>query len=274
MLSFAKFSGSGNDFIIVDNRQGAFEGLGLAAPEAVRRLCRRRFSVGADGLILIERDPEADFAWRFFNADGSEVEMCGNGGRCAARFAHLAGIAGPRMAFRTAAGLIRAEVAGERVKLEMTRPRDIRLDFELRVNGRALTASSLNTGVPHVVVAVDDLEAVDVVGLGRAIRYHEMFAPAGTNANFVRPEGGAVHIRTYERGVEGETLACGTGSIAAALVMALKGKAVSPTEVKTRGGEVLRIHFVREGAGFREVYLEGGAAYVFEGSLQPGALSN
>jgi len=271
MLAFSKFSGSGNDFIIVDNREGAFERLNLPAPELVRRLCRRRFSVGADGLILIERDPEVDFAWRFFNADGSEVEMCGNGGRCAARFAHLKGIAGPRMAFRTVAGVMRAEVLGERVKLEVGRPRDIALDFELSVNGEMLRADSLNTGVPHVVVAVGDLEGCDVTGLGRAIRYHAHFAPAGTNANFVRVAGGAVHIRTYERGVEDETLACGTGSIAAALVAALKGQVASPVEIHTRGGETLRIHFSREGGGFRDVFLEGGAAYVYEGRLQPGA---
>ncbi len=272
MLSFSKFSGSGNDFVIIDDREGAAEGLGLPLPELVRRLCRRRFSVGADGLILIARDPEVDFAWRFFNADGSEVEMCGNGGRCAARFAYLKGIAGPRMAFRTLAGVMRAEVLeGERVKLEVGRPRDIELDFELAVVGRLLKASRLNTGVPHVVVEVEDLEGCDVVGLGRAIRYHERFAPAGTNANFIVPAAGGLDIRTYERGVEDETLACGTGSIAAALTCALKGLTASPVPVRTRGGELLQIHFMREGEGFKDVFLEGAAAHVFDGLLQTGA---
>jgi diaminopimelate epimerase len=273
MLGFAKFSGSGNDFIIVDDREGAVERLGLPVPELVRRLCRHRFSVGADGLILIVADHEVDFAWRFFNADGSEVEMCGNGGRCAARFAYLKGIAGPRMAFRTQAGVMRAEVLGRRVKLEVGRPREIALDYDLLVEGRQLRVSSLNTGVPHVVVETADLEACDVVRLGRAIRYHERFAPGGTNANFITFGGGRLSIRTYERGVEDETLACGTGSIAAALLCALKGLATSPVEVQTRGGETLRIHFTRDGGGFRDVFLEGGAAYVFEGILQPEAYS-
>jgi diaminopimelate epimerase len=274
MLAFSKFSGSGNDFIIIDDRSMGAERLGKPLPELVRRLCHRRFGVGADGLILIVPDAEVDFAWRFFNADGSEVEMCGNGGRCAARFAHLKGIAGPRMAFRTVAGVIRAEVQGERVKLEMSRPHSVSLGFDLPVDGLLLRASSVNTGVPHVVVEVEDLEGTDIVGLGRAIRYHERFKPAGTNANFIRVEGGKVSIRTYERGVEDETLACGTGSIAAALISALKGLASSPVEVLTRGGEALRIYF-SGGAeeGFRDVFLEGGATHVFEGVLEPEAYS-
>jgi diaminopimelate epimerase len=274
MLSFSKLSGSGNDFIIIDNRDGVVEGQGMAVPEMVRMLCRRRFSVGADGLILIVNDAEVDFAWRFFNADGSEVEMCGNGGRCAAKFAYLKGIAGPKMAFRTLAGVMRAEVIGERVKLEVGTPRDINLDYDLPLGGRTVRVSSINTGVPHVVVPCDDLEGCDVAGLGRAVRYHPHFQPAGTNANFVSVANGRVTIRTYERGVEGETLACGTGSIAAALICSLKGLAASPVEIMTRGGETLRIHFTQEGGGFKDVFLEGGAAHVFDGVLQPGAFSS
>jgi len=271
MLAFSKFSGSGNDFIIIDNRTGAFERLGAAVPQLVRRLCRRRFSVGADGLILIQRDPEVDFAWRFFNADGSEVEMCGNGGRCAARFASLKGIARPKMAFRTLAGVMHAEVLGAAVKLEVGVPKDITEVFELEVGGKSLQACGINTGVPHVVVPVADIDGCDVVGLGRAIRHHGRFAPAGTNANFVRSAGERLEIRTYERGVEDETLACGTGSIAAALLFARESGVGSPVKVKTRGGETLRIHFVRDGGDFKDVFLEGGAAYVFEGVLQPEA---
>ncbi|MFH0809059.1 MAG: diaminopimelate epimerase [Pseudomonadota bacterium] len=275
MLSFSKFSGSGNDFIIIDDREGAFGRLSAAAPEKlVRRICQRRFSVGADGLILIVADAEVDFAWRFFNADGSEVEMCGNGGRCAARFAYLQGIAGRHMAFRTLAGIMRAEILKkDRVKLEVGRPKDLEPEFDLNIDGLVLKAGSINTGVPHVVVEVfSDLDACEVVRLGRAIRHHPRFAPAGTNANFISQAGPeALAIRTYERGVEDETLACGTGSIASALICAQKGRVSSPVRVKTRGGEILSIHFALDAGGFKDVFLEGGAAHVYDGVLQPEA---
>ncbi len=273
-LAFTKMSGSGNDFILIDNREG------LVAPEAARSLvekvCTRRLSVGADGLILIESDPELDFGWRFFNADGSEVEMCGNGGRCAARFAYLNGIAGEKLAFRTVAGTVHAQVKGARVKLEMPDPHSLEVSYPLEMKHETLTVSSVTAGVPHVVVVLGspgELEGAEVVRIGRAIRYHERYAPAGTNANFIHMTGPrALAIRTYERGVEDETFACGTGSIAAALVAAEMGLVQPPVEVMTMSGETLYIHFSRGREGFREVFLEGGARVIYTGRLSKEAV--
>lgn len=273
-IRFLKMSGSGNDFIVIDNRTLQLsheQGRDLA-----RLACRRKVSVGADGLILIENDPEVDFRWQFYNADGSDAEMCGNGARCAARFVHLKGIVRkPRMAFRTLAGIIAAELKESRVKIRMTPPHSLQLDFCLQVEERSFCLSFINSGVPHSVSFLESEEALeefDVFSWGRALRYHARFQPAGSNANFafVR-DGRHISIRTYERGVEGETLACGTGSIAVALIAAARHMVESPVEVKTRGGETLTIYFdnpSREGpAEFSEVYLEGDARVVYEAEL-------
>jgi diaminopimelate epimerase len=256
--------GSGNDFILVDNRRGAVPpGAGAAL---ARRLCARGFSVGADGLILVGRSRAADFAWEFYNADGSAAAMCGNGGRCAARFAHLRGIAPREMRFETGAGLVHAEVRGDRVKLQLAAPEGYRPAVPLLAAGRRFAPAFVVVGVPHAVLRADDLETVPVAAWGRALRRHAAFAPAGTNVNFYRPEGARrLAVRTYERGVEGETLACGTGSVATALVAAAAGLVRSPVAVETRGGERLVVHVRRRGTEFREVFLEGGAAVVFEG---------
>ena len=264
-LPFKKMHGSGNDFILVDNREGLIRPW-EAGPLALK-LCRRRTDVGADGLILIEEARDADFRWRFHNADGSEAEMCGNGGRCAARFAHLTGICGPEMVFETLAGPIRAQVKGRRVKLELPPPPEPPREMELQLHGRPWRLSSINTGVPHAVLMVDDLDSTPVFDLGRLIRHHPAFAPAGTNVDFVKVEEGRIAIRTYERGVEGETLACGTGSVAAALVAGLQGLVESPVEVTTWGGEELTVHFRLRGEGIEEVFLEGDTVVVYSGVL-------
>jgi diaminopimelate epimerase len=266
LIEFFKMSGSGNDFILIDNRDG-----GLAVPDVVpfvKTLCERKGSVGADGLIIIENSARVNFRWRFFNADGSEVEMCGNGGRCAARYALLKGIAPEKMSFETGAGIIDAVVKGEVVKLRLTDPQNPALDYALQSTAGSLTASSINTGVPHVVCFVDDLEHFDVFNTGRMIRYHEHYQPAGTNANFVKAvDGHTIKVRTYERGVEDETLACGTGSVASALIASLKGKVSSPVDVLVQSGETLRIYFEVTKSGFENVYLEGGAKVVYQGVL-------
>ena len=266
MIDFIKMSGSGNDFILIDNRG---ENLPVkSVRELVIRICRRTGSVGADGMILIEPSDRVDFRWRFFNADGSEVDMCGNGGRCAARFALLKGIAGERMSFETGAGIIDAEVSGNRVKLRLTDPHSLRMDESIPVNGRDLAVSSINTGVPHVIHYVGDLDNFDVFQTGRAIRYHVHYQPAGANANFVKViDRHGIRVRTYERGVEDETLACGTGSVASALISARKGQVDSPVDVTVKSGETLRIHFEKTESGFERVYLEGGADVVYEGRL-------
>lgn len=265
-IPFMKMSGSGNDFVLIDHRKPRVQPERMK--EFARKVCRRRVSVGADGLIFIEPSARADFMWRFFNADGSEAEMCGNGGRCAARFAFLKGIAGSCLTFETLAGRLSAEVSGKRVKLEMTQPHGLTLDQRLVIEGKEEAIFSLNTGVPHAVLFVEDLETIDVVRLGRAIRYHAHFAPQGTNVNFVRVEDDShLSVRTYERGVEDETLACGTGTVASALVSAFQGKVKSPVAVKTRGGEVLTVHFEIQGKDVKKVFFEGEVHVIYEGEI-------
>jgi diaminopimelate epimerase len=268
-IYFYKMSGSGNDFILVDNRTNIVEP-GLA-PQLARSLCERKVSVGADGLILIENDLEVDFSWRFHNADGSSAEMCGNGGRCAARLANILGICGSDLSFRTLAGIIQAEVLGSRVKLQMTSPEDLRLEERLELNGRRVVAHFVNTGVPHTVFIMDNLgklEEQDVVSRGRDVRYHQHYAPAGTNVNFVAVVGQqALAVRTYERGVEDETLACGTGATAVALVAAAKRLVEPPVDVRTRSGEILTIHFDPGERLPNAVYLEGETKVVYQGQL-------
>ena len=265
-IPFMKMSGSGNDFILIDHREPFLQEDRLKG--FIRKACRRRISVGADGLILIERSQKADFKWRFHNADGSEAEMCGNGGRCVARFAYLKGIAGPSLRFETLAGILSARVDGKRVKLEMTKPFGLKLDETLLVEGEEKIFSGINTGVPHAVLFVEDLEGVDIVPIGKAIRFHSNFAPRGTNVNFIRLEKGSqLSIRTYERGVEDETLACGTGAVASALIAAFKGFVKSPVSIKTRGGEVLTVHFEIEGREVKKVFFEGDVHIIYEAEM-------
>jgi diaminopimelate epimerase len=272
IVKITKMSGSGNDFILVDNRDR-----GISDDRMVfwtRALCRRMVSVGADGMIFIEPSDHHDFKWRFFNADGSEAEMCGNGGRCTARFAFLRGIAGAEMTFETLAGPIEARVEGSMVKLQLTQPKDLRLDQSLKLDGQTWSFDFLNTGVPHALIWVEDIEKADLARMGAPIRYHDHFKPAGTNVNFAQiDDHGLLLVRTYERGVEGETLACGTGSVAAAAVAFFKNKVQSPVRVGTRGGEVLTVYV--EGRPQQEisrVYLEGEVRLIFVGEVFEEAL--
>ncbi|MGA2403784.1 MAG: diaminopimelate epimerase [Syntrophobacteraceae bacterium] len=262
------------DFIIIDNRVLKLEK--ERGREMARLACRRKVSVGADGLILIENDSEADFKWQFFNADGSEAEMCGNGARCAARFALLKGIVKKEsMSFRTLAGLIAAQVIDERAKVRMTRPHSLAVGIPVDLGDRLFRLDFINTGVPHAVFFTESeaqLEELDVFDRGRYIRFHPRFQPAGSNADFAFVRGPHdISLRTYERGVEAETLACGTGSIAAALVASAKELAVSPVKVRTRSGETLVIYFEKisqQGeTNFSNVYLEGDAKVVYDAEL-------
>jgi len=265
-ISFAKLSGAGNDFVIIDNRQNVIP---ENETDFVRKVCARRVSVGADGLLLVENSDVADFKMRYFNSDGGEVETCGNGARCIARFAYIEKIVpSSEMRFETRAGIYGAQVMEHSVKLRMGDATGIRLNFPLTLSNGIYTVSFVNTGVPHVVYFVDDLEKVDVVKAGRETRYHKYFQPEGANANFVKMrDGDALDIRTYERGVEDETLACGTGCIAAAITAAAMGEAVSPIVAHTRGGYPLKIYFTLEPQGAREVFLEGDARIVCRGYL-------
>jgi diaminopimelate epimerase len=264
-IPFSKLNGSGNDFLLIDNRVGILRGVDL--PDFVGKVCDRSRSIGADGVIVIEKSRRANFRWKFFNADGSRAEMCGNGGRCAARFAVERNIAPGTLGFETDAGLIRAEVRGRRVKLQMTPPRGLALSKSLTLGGRTITYSFLDTGVPHAVLFVPDLSKIDLMATGRGIRTHRVFAPRGTNVDFVRVKDGTVWIRTYERGVEGETLACGTGAVAAGILSAVHGYVRPPVPVRTRGGDVLVIHFDPGKDAFAEVYLEGDTSWSCDGVI-------
>jgi diaminopimelate epimerase len=273
-MEFTKLQGSGNDFILIDNRDGkvyeTIERIGICLKEFIFKLCANHTGVGADGLILIEEpeSPENDFKWQFFNSDGSEAEMCGNGSRCAVRFCYDKGIINKKeVSFETLAGVIRAEVleGGKRVKVQLT-PASEPTEKTLNIEGEEISGVFINTGVPHFVVPVEDIDRIQVVSLGRKIRFHEEFQPKGTNVNFIEPSGdGRIRIRTYERGVESETLACGTGATAGAIVAYLKGLSSSrPIEVETKSGEVLKIDFDDK---LTRVYLDGAVYKVYDGNL-------
>jgi len=267
-IPFWKMHGAGNDFILVDDREEKFpsdDGGWLVSAAS------RRTGVGCEGIILIQPSREADFRMRFFNPDGNEVEMCGNGARCVARLASEIGAAGNEMSIDTVAGLLKADVQGDTVRLLMSNPTDWLLDGELDIDGQKVSYDFVNTGVPHAVIHVDDLDTCDVAGTGSAIRYHEAFAPVGTNANFVSVTGPqSLRIRTYERGVEAETLACGTGIVAGALVAARRGEVTPPVEVTPTGGDVLTVGLRLAGDSAEEVTLSGPAVHVFEGTLEYG----
>jgi diaminopimelate epimerase len=271
-IPFYKMSGSGNDFILIDNRRGLLKNFkGRQINRFAAAVCAHRMSVGGDGLILIERAEyprEAHFRWRLFNADGTEAELSGNGGRCAARFAYLKKIAPARMVFETLAGPIRAEIKGTNVKIQMPAPQALQLNVKIPVGDKTYVGHFLNTGVPHTVLFVDDPASVEVVPLGRAIRHHELFQPAGTNVNFATirtPR--LVKMRTYERGVEDETLACGTGAVATALIAGALGQGRSPMTLRQQSGMALRVYYRWDGRNFSDVFLEGDARVAYAGEM-------
>jgi diaminopimelate epimerase len=265
-IHFTKMSGSGNDFVMIDNRVPVMPD--EKKREFARQVCEPKSSVGADGVIFIENSDVADFKWDFYNNDGSSAEMCGNGGRCAARFAYEKDIAPVNMSFETTAGIITAEVNGSMVKVKLTAPENFLQNIDIEVNGVSYTVDSLNTGVPHAIIYADDLEAVDIQKVGSAVRHHPKFAPAGTNVCWVQKKNGnSLSIRTYERGIEAETLACGTGAVASALLSSYRNEVKPPVEVETRGGDILKIDFQSSDKMVADVYLEGPAKITFEGTL-------
>jgi diaminopimelate epimerase len=266
MLRFTKMNGAGNDFVLIDNRSGAQK----FSSGQLAHLCDRHRGVGADGVLLVEEPAgKADFRMRYYNSDGGEAEMCGNGARCFARFVNKITGSFSELHFETPAGMIQARTEGELVTLAMSPPRDLNLRRTIEIGGVKLSTHSVNTGVPHVVTFVDDLESTPVQHWGTQIRFHPAFQPNGTNANFIKEVGpGKLAIRTYERGVEAETLACGTGVTAAGLIYAALSEATSPVRLLARGGDWLEVGFQRAGTGFEEVTLKGPADFVFEGSIE------
>jgi len=266
MLRFAKMNGAGNDFVMIDNRAGTVQ---LSA-EQIAKICDRHRGVGADGVLLVEPATNgADFRMRYYNSDGGEAEMCGNGARCFARFVEKVAHAGKKVSFETPAGIIAAQLHGELVTLKMSEPTDLELNVRLPVGSENKTIHFVNTGVPHVVIPVENIEEIDVLREGAAIRRHEMFSPKGANVNFLEKRGGNnIAIRTYERGVENETLACGTGVVASALIFAATEKTDGPIGVLVRGGSELNVDYRRDGERFSDVTLTGPAEFVFEGTIE------
>lgn len=257
---------SGNDFVIINNRHHV-----TTSPRhrlLAKKMCDRKFGAGADGLLLLEKSRIADVRMRIFNADGSEAEMCGNGARCVALYVGKRGLS-----LETRAGIIQAKVNKDNVKIRLTDPKKIKLNIPIKVNNRVLKVNFINTGVPHTVIFVEGLDKIDVFNLGRQIRNHNKFSPAGTNVDFVEVlNKNSLKVRTYERGVEDETLACGTGAVASSLIAyRLSHIDKNPTVVLTRSGEILKVYFERETqplhaeAGFKNVWLEGKARIVYKG---------
>lgn len=266
MLRFMKMNGAGNDFVMLDNRTGDLR----LRPEQIVQICDRHRGIGADGVLLLEKGSNgADFRMRYYNRDGGEAEMCGNGARCFARFASKVAGAQDQISFQTPAGVIGAELHGESVTLHMSDPKDLRLSIELVADGKKELVHFINSGVPHVVVPVSKVDVVDVRRRGEAIRRHEMFSPQGANVNFIEKRGAQkIAVRTYERGVEDETLACGTGVVASALIFAATEIANGAVSVVVRSGSELSVGFKKEGDKFRDVTLTGPAEFVFEGTIE------
>ncbi|MBU4311540.1 MAG: diaminopimelate epimerase [Candidatus Omnitrophica bacterium] len=257
-LKFTKMVGAGNDFVVIDCRSVSCSGC-CELSSLAKNLCQIKTGIGADGLLILEKSRKADFRMRIFNADGSEAEMCGNGLRCAALYAGKKG----KVKVETQAGIYEAAITGkDKVRIKMEEPKGLKMNLPLIVNGRSIKVGYVDTGVPHTVVFVQGIEKIDVDSIGRAIRYHKEFKPRGTNADFVEIiDNKNIKMRTYERGVEGETLACGTGAVASAII------AGHGANVHTKGG-ILKVSFKRVGNKIKDVYLEGEAREVYTGEVE------
>jgi diaminopimelate epimerase len=272
-LTFVKMAGAGNDFVVIDNRAGIVG----SGEELARKICTRRLSVGADGLILIEPSARATFRMRYFNSDGSAADFCANGTRCAARFAFMNVIAPRKMTIETGAGVIAAEITEQQhVVLSLPSPSAFRPIRPLQLSrGRRVDGSSILVGVPHYVLFLrEKLWEQEIEAVGREIRTHPELAPEGANVNFVVVDDPhSIALRTYERGVEGETMACGSGVVASVAVSALFGRVQSPVSVLTRSGTRLEVTFERNGESLDGVRLAGDARVVFKSELSTETLT-
>ena len=268
-IEFTKMVAAGNDFVVIGSKLNIPES---KLKEFSRNICDRKYGVGADGLLLIGKSKNADVRMRIFNADGSEAEMCGNGARCAAFYASGAV---KNVKLETKAGIIESKINDNSVKIKLTDPKNIKLNIRLQVNDRNLKVNFINTGVPHTVIFVEGLDKIDVDSIGRSTRYHQKFQPAGTNVNFVEIiNDDFIKVRTYERGVEAETLACGTGGAASAIIAGFRAQKTDDRgqkienriiRVKTKGGEILKVFFNKANAKVSDVWLEGLAKIVYKG---------
>ena len=266
-VNFVKMSGAGNDFLVLEAPKG------VALRKLAQAMCNRTNGVGADGLLVLGPSRRAHYRMRIINADGSEAEMCGNGARCLAAYItrYKSGVPAT-FTIETLAGVIDAEAKNEQARVRLSPPTDYRPDIPLVVNKRHVTVQYIDTGVPHVVIYVDRLKEIDVNRIAPAVRYHKKFLPRGANVNFVEQiKPGLVEVRTYERGIEAETKACGTGSVAAALVTFLKlhpgqeNYSQASMNVLTQSGEVLKVLFDITGGNPVNVHLKGSAHFIAEG---------
>lgn len=268
LVAFAKLNGAGNDFILIDDREGNLK----LKPSEVARLCHRQNGIGADGLILQRQSKQAgvEWQWEFYNNDGSSAEMCGNGARCFARFVTSNGSeSASRFRIQTLAGVIEAGVAGEEISVGLTTPEDARFGIVLQLEEKSYELDFINTGVPHAVLFLDEVDNGIVQQIGQRIRFHSYFAPKGTNVNFASRIGeNQIRLRTYERGVEAETLACGTGVTASALLAARRYGWKSPVLVEVKSGDTLKVSFDLDGEGYSKVTLTGPAKQVFTGLVE------
>ena len=255
-IVFNKYQGTGNDFIIIDNRKGV---INPDDSTLINKLCDRRFGIGADGLILISGSPQYDFEMKYYNSDGFESTMCGNGGRCSSDFAIREGIADKKLTFRTIDGVHKAIAEEGLIRLQMN---DV--SESQRIKGNYF----INTGSPHCVIFRKDINKIDVNAEGKIIRQSEDYAPGGTNVNFVEIIDRGIYVRTFERGVEEETLSCGTGVTASAIASVLAGQFDgSPVNVKTKGGN-LSVSFKIVGKIISDIWLSGPATFVYEGMIK------
>jgi len=268
-IEFTKAVASGNDFIVLDifKKNKSFDRQNYSSLSKL--LCERKFSIGADGLLVLEPSSKADFKMRIINPDGSEASMCGNGSRCAALYAYVEKIAKKTMSIETLAGNLFVKLENHNIRVNMTQPRDIKKNFKIKLNGHSIKANFINTGVEHVVCFMNSIDNIDVKKLGSAIRYHRIFSPRGTNANFVKViNASTIEVRTYERGVEDETFSCGTGATASAIISALLGKTKPPVNVSTKAKNKLKIYFDLNGQAVKNVFLEGTAKIVYNGKIE------
>jgi len=262
-IRFSKYSGAGNDFILIDNRDGSCH----VDAQMIAGMCARQVSIGADGLILLENSDKADIKMRYFNADGGEAEMCGNGSRCIIAFARKQGIVKDNYTLETMERVLSAGVKGNSISIEMGEVLDTLLNIDIEVDAKKYTVHFTNTGVPHTVLFVDNLEQIDLQGMGGKIRFHQRFQPKGTNVDFVQKTGrSSVAMRVYERGVEAETLACGTGVTAAAIISSLVHGVKPPVSVAVRSGDTLTVDFKNNDDVFSDVVLTGPARLVYDGT--------
>ena len=260
-IDFTKMEASGNDFVLIRQTRG------LNPKKLARNICHRKYGVGADGLLVLAKSKIADIKMSIFNSDGSEAEMCGNGARCAVLW-RRSNKKINNLRLQSKAGIVQARINGNNIKIKLTQLKKIRPQMSVRLNNRPLKLHFVNTGVPHAVIFVDDLDNIDVCSLGRKIRFNPAFLPQGTNVDFVEILNyNSLKVRTYERGVEGETLACGTGVVAAALMTAICNPLFKADKMKvvTKSGEVLKVYFKRIKNKFKDVWLEGKARIVYKG---------